>query len=197
MKSKKFIENYFDGIKNISSNINYQEIEKLAKAILKIKKQKGRIFFLGVGGSAGNASHAVNDFRKLCEIECYTPTDNVSELSARINDDGWKTSFSEWLRVSNLNKKDAIFIFSVGGGNLKKKVSVNIINALKYANINKIKSICFVGKKDGYAFKNSSISVYFNVYNKKLLTPISEAMQALMWHAIVSDPELQLNKTKW
>ena len=123
MTSKNFIETYFSGIKKISSKIKYKEIENLVKEILKIKNQKGRIFFLGVGGSAGNASHAVNDFRKLCEIECYAPSDNVSELTARINDNGWKSSFSEWLRVSNLNKNDAIFIFSVGGGNLKKKLA--------------------------------------------------------------------------
>lgn len=123
MTSENFIETYFSGIKKISSKIKYKEIENLVKEILKIKNQKGRIFFLGVGGSAGNASHAVNDFRKLCEIECYAPSDNVSELTARINDNGWKSSFSEWLRVSNLNKNDAIFIFSVGGGNLKKKLA--------------------------------------------------------------------------
>ena len=123
MTSKNFIETYFSGIKKISSEIKYKEIENLVKEIVKIKNQKGRIFFLGVGGSASNASHAVNDFRKLCEIECYAPSDNVSELTARINDNGWKSSFSEWLRVSNLNKNDAIFIFSVGGGNLKKKLA--------------------------------------------------------------------------
>jgi len=121
MKSYNHIEKYFDGIKDISININKKDIENLVKALTKVKKRNGRIFFLGVGGSAGNASHAVNDFRKLCEIESYTPTDNVSEFSARINDDGWDSSFAQWLRVSNLNKKDAIFIFSVGGGNVKKK----------------------------------------------------------------------------
>ncbi len=197
MKSKKFIENYFDGIKNISSNINYQEIEKLAKAILKIKKQKGRIFFLGVGGSAGNASHAVNDFRKLCEIECYTPTDNVSELSARINDDGWKTSFSEWLRVSNLNKKDAIFIFSVGGGNLKKKVSINLVEAVKYAKKVKCCVMGAVGRDGGFAKKKGNHVVIVPNINPKLITPFTESYQAVIWHCLVSHPLLQKVKTKW
>ncbi len=167
------------------------------KSLKDLRKRGGRLFVIGVGGSAANASHAVNDFRKICNIEAYCPSDNVSELTARTNDDGFEYIFQDWFKTSKVNKKDLILIFSVGGGNLKKKVSVNIVNAIKYANKNKIKSICFVGKKDGYAFKNSSISVYFNIKNKKLLTPISEAMQALIWHAIVSDPELQLNKTKW
>ena len=182
---------------NTLNQIDEKKFYGCIKMLKALRKRGGRLFIIGVGGSAANASHAVNDFRKICNIESYCPSDNVSELTARTNDDGFDYIFEDWFKTSKVNKKDLILIFSVGGGNLKKKVSVNIINALKYANINKIKSICFVGKKDGYAFKNSSISVYFNVYNKKLLTPISEAMQALMWHAIVSDPELQLNKTKW
>ena len=197
LRKNNFSKNYLDEVIRICNKISISDIEDVVKYILKVKLNKGRIFFLGVGGSAANASHAVNDFRKICNIEAYCPSDNVSELTARTNDDGFDYIFQDWFKTSKVNKKDLILIFSVGGGNLKKKVSVNIINALKYANTNKIKSICFVGKKDGYAFKNSSIPVYFNIYNKKLVTPISEAMQALMWHAIVSDPELQLNKTKW
>ena len=182
---------------NTLHQIDEKKFYGCIKMLKELRKRGGRLFIIGVGGSAANASHAVNDFRKICNIEAYCPSDNVSELTARTNDDGFDYIFQDWFKTSKVNKKDLILIFSVGGGNLKKKVSVNIINALKYANTNKIKSICFVGKKDGYAFKNSSISVYFNIYNKKLVTPISEAMQALMWHAIVSDPELQLNKTKW
>ena len=133
MKKNKFTEYFFENTLKISKSINKDEIEKLAVSISKIKKNNGRIFFIGVGGSAANASHAVNDFRKLCEIECYTPIDNISELTARVNDEGWNSSFITWLKVSNLNKKDAIFIFSVGGGNIKKNVSVNIVKSIKYA----------------------------------------------------------------
>ena len=131
--SIKHVKKYFDGIQNIAISININEINSLARELFLLRKKKGRLFFLGVGGSARNSSHAVNDFRKLCNIESYTPTDNVSEFSARINDDGWDSSFSNWLRISRLGKNDAIFIFSVGGGNLKKKVSTNLIQAIKYA----------------------------------------------------------------
>ena len=197
MKINKHIENYFNGISDISESINKEDIEYLAKALSKIKKKGGRIFFLGVGGSAGNASHAVNDFRKLCEIECYTPTDNVSEFSARINDDGWNSSFSEWLRVSNLNKKDAIFIFSVGGGNVKKKVSLNLVEAIKYAK--KVKSNIFgiVGRDGGYTKKSGNCVILIPNLNSKLVTPFAESYQAVVWHCLVSHPLLQKIQTKW
>lgn len=197
MKINKHIENYFNGIGDISENIKKKDIEDLAKALSKIKKKKGRIFFLGVGGSAGNASHAVNDFRKLCEIECYTPTDNVSEFSARINDDGWNSSFSEWLRVSNLNKKDGIFIFSVGGGNIKKKVSLNLVEAIKYAK--KVKSNIFgiVGRDGGYTKKSGNCVILIPNLNSKLVTPFAESYQAVVWHCLVSHPLLQKIQTKW
>ena len=154
-------------------------------------------FFLGVGGSAGNASHAVNDFRKLCEIESYTPTDNVSEFSARINDDGWDSSFAQWLRVSNLNKKDAIFIFSVGGGNVKKKVSLNLVEAIKYAK--KVKSNIFgiVGRDGGFTKKNGDCVILIPNLNSKLVTPFAESYQAVVWHCLVSHPLLQKIQTKW
>ena len=128
-----FSKNFFKKTIDVSKHIDTNQIEKLIQSLKKIKTKKGRLFFLGVGGSAANASHAVNDFRKLCEIECYTPTDNVAELSARINDEGWDTSLLGWLKVSKLNKKDGIFIFSVGGGNIKKNVSVNLIKPIMYA----------------------------------------------------------------
>ena len=197
MKINKHIENYFNGISDVSKSINKEDIEYLAKALSKIKKKGGRIFFLGVGGSAGNASHAVNDFRKLCEIECYTPTDNVSEFSARINDNGWNSSFSEWLRVSNLNKKDAIFIFSVGGGNVKKKVSLNLVEAIKYAK--KVKSNIFgiVGRDGGYTKKSGNCVILIPNLNSKLVTPFAESYQAVVWHCLVSHPLLQKIQTKW
>ncbi len=147
MHNLKILEEYFIGVSEISNKIDKKKVLCLAKQIKSIKDKFGRIFFLGVGGSAGNTSHAVNDFRKLCNIECYSITDNVSELTARINDDGWNSSFSNWLKVSRLTSKDAIFVFSVGGGNIKKKVSVNLIEAAIFAKKQKCKIFGIVGKK--------------------------------------------------
>lgn len=196
-RNKKFINNYFKGISKISETIDEKSILKLVEEIKKLKDRKGRIFFLGVGGSAGNSSHAVNDFRKLCNIEAYTPLDNISELTARINDDGWDTSLSNWLKISKLSHKDAIFVFSVGGGNLKKKISVNLIKAAIYAKKKKSKILGIVGKKDGFIGKNSDSVVIIPEVNKSLVTPYSEAYQAVVWHALVSHPILKSNKTKW
>ncbi len=196
-KNIKFIDTYFKGISKISETIDEKSILKLVKEIKKLKDRKGRIFFLGVGGSAGNSSHAVNDFRKLCNIESYTPLDNVSELTARINDDGWETSLSNWLKISKLSNKDAIFVFSVGGGNLKKKVSVNLINASLYAKKRKSKIFGIVGRDDGFIAKNADNVVVIPKINPTLITPYSEAYQAVVWHALVSHPLLQSNKTKW
>jgi len=139
----------------------------------------------------------VNDFRKLCEIECYSPADNVSELTARTNDEGWKTVFSGWLKISNLNKKDAIFIFSVGGGNKKKKVSENLITAIDYAKIKKAKIFSFVGREDGYAYKKSSISISVPTSAKNMITPFSESFQVVLWHMLVTHPKLKRKPTKW
>ena len=186
--------------KEFSNTLNLIEDIKFTKCIdllIKVKNSKGRLFIIGVGGSAANASHAVNDFRKICNIESYCPSDNVSELTARTNDDGFEHVFKSWLQVSKMNKKDLLLIFSVGGGNLKKKVSVNIINALRYANQKNTKSISFIGRKDRFAYKNATVTVLFKVNNKDLLTPVCEAMQVMMWHAIVSDPKIKQNKTKW
>jgi D-sedoheptulose 7-phosphate isomerase len=184
-------------ISKICGLFDFPEIENLVNEISRIKKNKGRIFFLGVGGSAGNTSHAVNDFRKLCEIECYSPTDNVSELTARTNDEGWKTIFIEWLKISNLNKKDAIFIFSVGGGNKEKKISENLIYAIDYAKHKKAKIFSFVGKKDGYAYKKSDICVLIPIIDPKMITPFSESFQTVLWHLLVSHPKLKKKPTKW
>ena len=193
----KFIKNYLTLFSKVCNLFDPGQISDLVKELTKIKKNNGRIFFLGVGGSAGNCSHAVNDFRKLCEIECYSPADNVSELTARTNDEGWKTVFSGWLKISNLNKKDAIFIFSVGGGNKKKKVSENLIGAIDCAKLKKAKVFSITARADGYSNKNSNISILINVKNKKFVTPISESMQAYIWHLLVSSKELAENKTKW
>ena len=152
---------------------------------------------MGVGGSAANASHAVNDLRKICNIDAYTPTDNVAELTARTNDEGWDSVFVEWLKTFRLNSKDKLLIFSVGGGNLKKNVSTNIIKAIKYAKTRKTKVLSIVGKKDGYSYKNSDVCVLIPVNDKNKVTPISEAFQSVIWHLLVSHPILQKNKTKW
>jgi len=197
MNFNNHIQKYFKGIQDLAKIVNKKNIEKLVKELVKIKKMNGRIFFLGVGGSAGNSSHAVNDFRKLCEIESYTPTDNVSEFSARINDDGWNSSFVEWLRVSNLNKNDAIFVLSVGGGNLKKKVSLNLVEAIKFAKKNKSKVFGIVGNDGGYAKKKGDVVILVPTVNAKLITPFAESYQAIIWHCLVSHPLLQKVETKW
>tara|TARA_B100000767_G_scaffold271850_1_gene298320 strand:- start:530 stop:1114 length:585 start_codon:yes stop_codon:yes gene_type:complete len=193
----KLLNNYFDLVIGTISNLDKKKINQLIVEIKKIKSKKGRIFFLGVGGSAGNASHAVNDFRKICNIECYTPVDNVSELTARTNDEGFKTIFSSYLINSNLSNKDAIFIFSVGGGNLKYNISTNLIEAIKVAKKKRSKIFSIVGRDDGYAYKKSDVSIITRVKDSKFLTPISEGLQAVIWHCLVSDKRLQDNKTKW
>lgn len=195
--SQNFITEYFNQIAVIAKLIDIKEINKLVYELKSLKKRNGRLFFLGVGGSAGNASHAVNDFRKLCNIESYCPTDNVSELTARINDDGWNSSFAEWLKVSKINRKDSIFIFSVGGGSKSKKVSVNLIQAIDYVKKKKIKIFGVIGKKNGYAKKKGDNIIVVPEINKKLITPFSEAFQAVIWHCLVSHPLLQTCKTKW
>jgi len=198
MKSeKKHINKYFYQVSKIAEMIDKNEINKLVKNIARIKKKSGRIFFLGVGGSAGNSSHAVNDFRKLCNIEAYTPTDNVSELTARINDEGWNYSFVDWLRVSRFNSKDAIFILSVGGGNKIKNVSTNLIKAIDYVLKKKGKIFGIVGRKDGYTKKKGHNILVVPLIDEKLITPHAEAFQAVIWHCLVSHPDLQSNKTKW
>lgn len=197
MKKKSHALLFFQLAKKICENIDFAKIDKMANLLKKTRDNNGRIFFLGVGGSAGNCSHAVNDFRKLCNIESYTPIDNVSELTARINDEGWDSSFVEWLKISKLNRRDVIFIFSVGGGNLKKKVSVNLVKAIQFAKIRSAKILGIVGKKDGFASKKANISLLIPSQNKKLVTPLAESFQAVVWHCLVSHPILQKNNTKW
>lgn len=197
LKMKKFIKSFLAETAWISSNLNVEKILLMVKMIKKCKIQKGRIFFLGVGGSAGNASHAVNDFRKIIEIEAYAPTDNVSELTARTNDEGWSDIFVKWLEISNLNKKDLIFVFSVGGGDLDKNISVNLIKAINLAKKKGSKVLSILGRKDGYAAKNSDVSLIVPVKSKNLLTPFAEAYQGIVWHLLVSHPELKKKETKW
>ncbi len=189
-KNSNHILNYFANIEKLVEKIDKKQIENLAKILKKIRKNKGRIFFLGVGGSAGNCTHAVNDFRKICEIECYTPTDNVSELTARINDDGWESSFANWLKVSNLNLKDAVFIMSVGGGNKKKNVSVNIIKAIQFAKKIRAKVLGIVGRDGGYTKRVGDNVILIPTIDKKLVTPFSESFHSVIWHCLVSHPVL-------
>jgi len=192
-----FIKNYLNETIKIIQKIDIFQIKKIINLIKLVKKNKGRIFFIGVGGSAANASHAVNDFRKIVGIECYTPVDNISELTARTNDEGWESVFKNWLSTSNLNSKDMVFVFSVGGGDLKRKISVNIIEALKFARLKKAKICGIVGKNGGYTVKAANECLRIPVDNLKNLTPHSEAFQAVIWHLIVSHPELKKFKTKW
>ena len=197
MDTNEFIKNFFLEASEILKKIDQNKIQLIINKLQKLRNKKGRLFFLGIGGSAANSSHAVNDFRKLCSIETYTPTDNVSEFSANINDSGWDSSFTNWLKISNLNSKDIIFVLSVGGGNKLKKVSTNIIKAIDLAKKNKAEVISIVGKSDGYAAKNSDVCVKIPLVNKKLITPYSESFQSLLLHCIVSSPKLQIKKTKW
>jgi D-sedoheptulose 7-phosphate isomerase len=190
-------EDYFNEVTLIANSIDLKKIDELANALNLLREQNGRLFFLGVGGSAGNCSHAVNDFRKLCNIEAYAPTDNVSELTARANDEGWETIFSEWLKVSRANSKDAIFVFSVGGGNLQKKVSLNIVRGLEEAQLRGLKIYGIVGPDGGYTKEVGNIVVCIPQVNENRITPHSEAFQAVIWHGLVSHPLLQQKKTKW
>ena len=172
-------------------------IEKIADLLVQVKTDGGRIFFLGVGGSAGNCSHAVNDFRKIVGIESYAPTDNVSELTARTNDEGWATIFVEWLKISKLTAKDMLFIFSVGGGNLEKNISPNLVEALKYAKTVGAKITGVVGRDGGYTAQVADACVIVPTVNADNITPHSEAFQAVIWHLLVSHPKLKVNQTKW
>jgi D-sedoheptulose 7-phosphate isomerase len=169
----------------------------MADLLANVKAEGGRIFFLGVGGSAGNCSHAVNDFRKIVGIECYAPTDNVPELTARTNDDGWPSVFVEWLKVSKLIAKDALFIFSVGGGNLEKNISPNLVEAIKLAKTVGAKVTGVVGRDGGYTAQAADACVIIPTVNPDTITPHSEAFQAVVWHLLVSHPKLKVNQTKW
>ncbi|MCF7799637.1 SIS domain-containing protein [Candidatus Babeliales bacterium] len=192
-----FVNQYLNEVKQISSLIDTNCIEKIIKILKKIREEKGRIFFLGVGGSSGNATHAVNDFRKIVGIESYAPTDNVSELTARVNDDGWDSSFVNWLMGSNLKSTDAVFVLSVGGGNLEKNISANIVNALKYCQTVGAKILGIVGKDGGYTAKVADACLVIPTVNNQTITPHTESFQAVIWHLIVCHPELKKNEMKW
>jgi D-sedoheptulose 7-phosphate isomerase len=181
----------------VIARIDVDAIERVADLLARLRDREGRLFFLGVGGSAGNCSHAVNDFRKIVGIESYAPTDNVSELTARTNDEGWETVFVEWLKTSRLSKNDMIFIFSVGGGNLDKNISPNLVRALQHAKTVGAEVVGVVGRDGGYTAKVADACVIVPTVNPETITPHSEAFQAVIWHLLVSHPLLKQKQTKW
>jgi D-sedoheptulose 7-phosphate isomerase len=201
MDKKKGKQNYIDEFLKetgqLARQIDRQAIEKIITLLEKIRRQKGRLFFLGVGGGAANASHAVNDFRKIAGFEAYTPTDNVSELTALINDEGWLDVFSSWLKESRLSSKDAIFILSIGGGNRQKKISENLIKAIDLARKRKAKVLGIVAREDGYTAQKADACVVIPCPSPERLTPHGEAWQALLLHLIVSHPRLKAKEMKW
>jgi D-sedoheptulose 7-phosphate isomerase len=192
-----YTDEYLEEVKAITAKIDRAAIEKMVDIISGIREKNGRLFFLGVGGGAGNASHAVNDFRKIAGIESYSPTDNVSELTARINDDGWETAYAAWLKGSKLNSKDGVFVFSVGGGNQEKNVSVNLVNALAYAKKVNAAVLGIVGRDGGYTAKIADGVVIIPTVNNNTVTPHTEAFQGVIWHLIVSHPRLRISEMKW
>jgi D-sedoheptulose 7-phosphate isomerase len=195
--STQFAKQYLSEAKNIIDQIDADQIDQMTTLLVELRNNKGRLFLVGVGGGAGHASHAVNDFRKIAGIESYSPSDNVSELTARTNDEGWDTTYSAWLKVSRLSANDMLFVFSVGGGDAERNISANIVNALKLAQETGSKIIGVVGRDGGYTAKAANACVVVPVVNKDYITPHTESFQALIWHLIVSDPRLQQMSNKW
>jgi len=191
------VKTYFQEVVKVAESIDVESIERLAEELAALREREGRLFLLGVGGSAGNCSHAVNDFRKLCGIEAYAPTDNVSELTARTNDEGWETVFAAWLRTSKANGSDAVLVLSVGGGNLEKNVSANIVAALKEAKLRGMRIFGIVGRDGGYTKQVGDCVVVVPTVDASRVTPHTEAFQAVVWHCLVSHPALQQIATKW
>ena len=192
-----YIEKYLREASAIIEKIDVDQTRLMLDLVVKLKESKGRLFILGVGGGAGHASHAVNDFRKICGIEAYAPSDNVSELTARINDDGWETAYVNWLKISKLGTDDLLMVFSVGGGNTEKKISVNIVKSLQYAKDKGAKICGIVGRDGGYTARIADACVIIPMVNPETITPHTEAFQAVIWHLLVSHPDLQVNKMKW
>ncbi len=192
-----YTNEYLSEVKLIADRIDPEAIERMIDLIVDIRKKEGRLFFLGVGGGAGNSSHAVNDFRKIAGIEAYSPCDNVSELTARTNDDGWEQVFVEWLKGSRLNNNDGVFVFSVGGGNVEKNISANLVRALEYAQVVGAKILGIVGRDGGYTGRVADACVIVPTVNPNTVTPHTEAFQAVIWHLIVSHPKMRVSEMKW
>jgi len=192
-----FIKQFLGEVQQVTALLDPTAIERCTDELFAIRERGGRLFILGVGGSAGNAGHAVNDFRKICGFEAYAPTDNVSELTARTNDEGWSTIFSEWLKVSRINEKDGLLVFSVGGGDLEKNVSPNLVNAIQVAKGVGASVVGIVGRDGGYTAKEATACVIVPTVNPAHITPLSEAFQGVVWHLFVSHPKLKVAATKW
>jgi len=192
-----YSQQHLDETSQIISAISAEKIESIVKLLKQVKEERGRIFFLGVGGSAANAGHAVNDFRKLAGIESYAPTDNVAELTARTNDEGWPTVFAGWLKVSNLTMKDCLFILSVGGGDKERGVSANLCEAIDYGKSVGAKITGIVGRDGGYTGKMADVCLIVPTVNPATVTPHAESFQTVIWHLMVSHPDLKANPTKW
>jgi D-sedoheptulose 7-phosphate isomerase len=192
-----FTQQYLEETQKVVAGLSAAAIEKVVDELARVRERGGRLFILGVGGSAANASHAVNDFRKICGFESYAPTDNVSELTARTNDEGWATVLSEWLKGSRLGAKDGLLIFSVGGGNVEKNVSPNLVSAIQLAKSVGASVVGIVGRDGGHTAKEATACVIVPTVNPDHVTPHSESFQAVIWHLFVSHPKLKMNKTKW
>lgn len=192
-----FTDEFLMEVGEVTAGLDHEAIERVVEVLASTKASGGRLFILGVGGSAGNASHAVNDFRKITNIEAYAPTDNVSELTARTNDEGWASVFAEWLKVSRLRPEDTLLVFSVGGGNLEKQVSPNLVTALDYARSCGARITGIVGRDGGYTARVADACVIVPTVNSAHVTPHAEAFQAVIWHLVVSHPSLKAAQTKW
>lgn len=192
-----YAESYIAETSLILQKLDLQAIERMAELLVNLRERSGRLFILGVGGGAGHASHAVNDFRKIAGIEAYSPSDNVSELTARINDDGWETAYSNWLRGSRLNVQDMILVFSVGGGDLQRNISANLVRALQFAREVGSKICGIVGRDGGYTAQVADACVIVPVVNPDHVTPHTESFQALVWHLLVSHPQVMASQMKW
>jgi|SRR5580698_4405246 D-sedoheptulose 7-phosphate isomerase len=192
-----FCRKYLGQVAEIARHIDPAAVAEFVDRLATIRERDGRLFVLGVGGSAANASHAANDFRKLCDIETYAPTDNVSELTARVNDEGWATVFAAWLKTSRASAKDAILVLSVGGGDVEQNVSPNLVAAIDEAKSRGLMVLGIVGRDGGYTAKRADLAILVPVVDQDLVTPHSEAFQAVIWHCLVSHPKLKVNRTKW
>jgi len=190
-------EQYFAEVREIAGMLDLDVVERMGRELTELRERGGRLFVLGVGGSAANSSHAVNDFRKLCGIEAYAPTDNVAELTARTNDEGWDTVFAAWLRTSKANDDDAVLVFSVGGGSAERNVSANLVAALKEAKARNLRILGVVGRDGGYTKQVGDVVVVIPTVAAERVTPHTEAFQAVIWHCLVSHPALQQQATKW
>jgi D-sedoheptulose 7-phosphate isomerase len=197
MSVSDYTNSYYEEVAAVAKGIDQVEVDRMVDILVETRARGGRLFILGVGGGAGHAGHAVNDFRKVCGIEAYAPTDNVSELTARVNDEGWDTVYSNWLRGSRVRKDDVVLVFSVGGGNAEKNISANIVEALKLAKAVDARVIGVVGRDGGYTRQVADACVVVPTVNPATVTPHTEAFQAVVWHGMVSHPKLLANEMKW